>query len=289
MSRVRSARPAAARCPSRWRPSRRCEQRQTGEGMAANAETPVPGEPAELGRQGSADGDVPREAAGDDTGRPAPTRHAGRCRTGWCGRPPRCCWPIPTSSSPSGSAPSTSCALPSPGAAAQTAGTHRVEALRRTRPDARRGRVRRDLRPATAIHDVPDVLDRRRHPQPRPGDARLRRRPTATPASRPPVDEAPDHLPVVLEFAATVDPVAGRRLLVEHRVPIDVLREALTECRIAVRRRHFRGVRDAAAGHRPGSATGAAAGAGRPARGSGWPATVHADGAAPTYRRRPVT
>ena len=54
--------------------------------------------------------------------------------------------------------------------------------------------------------------------------------------SRPPVDEAPDHLPVVLEFA-----------------------------------------------------TGAAAGAGRPARGSGWPATVHADGAAPTYRRRPVT
>jgi len=47
--------------------------------------------------------------------------------------------------------------------------------------------------------------------------------------SRPPLDEAPDHLPVVLEFAATVDPVAGRRLLVEHRVPIDVLRDALTE------------------------------------------------------------
>ena len=42
-------------------------------------------------------------------------------------------------------------------------------------------------------------------------------------------DEAPDYLPVVLEFAATVDPEAGRRLLVEHRVPIDVLREALTE------------------------------------------------------------
>ena len=45
----------------------------------------------------------------------------------------------------------------------------------------------------------------------------------------PPRDEAPDHLPVVLEFAATVDPVAGRRLLVEHRVPIDVLREALAQ------------------------------------------------------------
>ena len=107
--------------------------------------------------------------------------------------------------------------------------------------------------------------------------------------SRPPVDEAPDHLPVVLEFAATVDPVAGRRLLVEHRVPIDVLRDASDRMRIAVRPHHFRGVRDDTGRHRPGSATGAAAGAGRPAHRSGWPATVHADGAAPTYRRRPVT
>lgn len=45
----------------------------------------------------------------------------------------------------------------------------------------------------------------------------------------PPHAEAPDHLPVVLEFAATVDPEAGRRLLVEHRVPIDVLLQALTD------------------------------------------------------------
>ena len=45
----------------------------------------------------------------------------------------------------------------------------------------------------------------------------------------PPCGEAPDHLPVVLEFAAAVDPVVGRRLLVEHRVPIDVLREALVQ------------------------------------------------------------
>lgn len=45
----------------------------------------------------------------------------------------------------------------------------------------------------------------------------------------PPCDEAPDHLPVVLEFAATVDAGAGRRLLAEHRVPIDVLHGALAE------------------------------------------------------------
>ncbi|MFI5507472.1 nitrate reductase molybdenum cofactor assembly chaperone [Mycobacterium sp. NPDC051804] len=46
---------------------------------------------------------------------------------------------------------------------------------------------------------------------------------------QPPKGEAPDHLPVVLEFAATVDPVAGRRLLADHRVPIDVLRRALVD------------------------------------------------------------
>jgi nitrate reductase molybdenum cofactor assembly chaperone NarJ/NarW len=45
----------------------------------------------------------------------------------------------------------------------------------------------------------------------------------------PPSDEAPDYLPMVLEFAATVDPDAGRRILTAHRVPIDVLRLALSE------------------------------------------------------------
>ncbi|HJT95472.1 MAG TPA: nitrate reductase molybdenum cofactor assembly chaperone [Mycobacterium sp.] len=45
----------------------------------------------------------------------------------------------------------------------------------------------------------------------------------------PPEGEAPDFLPVVLEFAATVDPDVGCRLLTQHRTPIDVLHEALTE------------------------------------------------------------
>ncbi|MCA2321704.1 nitrate reductase molybdenum cofactor assembly chaperone [Mycobacterium intracellulare] len=47
--------------------------------------------------------------------------------------------------------------------------------------------------------------------------------------AQPPSGEAPDHLTVALEFAATVDPEAGRRLLVQHRVPIDVLRGALAD------------------------------------------------------------
>ncbi|MEB3068743.1 nitrate reductase molybdenum cofactor assembly chaperone [[Mycobacterium] vasticus] len=47
--------------------------------------------------------------------------------------------------------------------------------------------------------------------------------------AEPPAGEAPDHLPVVLEFAALVDPEAGRRLLLAHRVPIDVLHKALSD------------------------------------------------------------
>jgi nitrate reductase molybdenum cofactor assembly chaperone NarJ/NarW len=68
------------------------------------------------------------------------------------------------------------------------------------------------------------------------GDTRNRGRDMLTFASayresgvEPPKAEAPDHLPVVLEFAATVDPEVGRKLLVEHRVPIDVLLGALRD------------------------------------------------------------
>jgi nitrate reductase delta subunit len=68
------------------------------------------------------------------------------------------------------------------------------------------------------------------------GDTRNRGRAMLTFASayrdagvEPPKVEAPDHLPVVLEFAATVDPVVGRKLLTEHRVPIDLLLGALRD------------------------------------------------------------
>lgn len=44
-----------------------------------------------------------------------------------------------------------------------------------------------------------------------------------------PKGEAPDHLPVVLEFAATVDPEKGRRLLTKYRVPIGVVATALAD------------------------------------------------------------
>ena len=42
-------------------------------------------------------------------------------------------------------------------------------------------------------------------------------------------DELPDHLCVALEFAATADSEAGRRLLLEHRAGLEVLRLALMD------------------------------------------------------------
>lgn len=42
-------------------------------------------------------------------------------------------------------------------------------------------------------------------------------------------DELPDFLPVVLEFAATVDSAVGERLLVEHRAGLELLHLALTD------------------------------------------------------------
>jgi nitrate reductase delta subunit len=42
-------------------------------------------------------------------------------------------------------------------------------------------------------------------------------------------DELPDHLCVVLEYAATVDPLLGWRLLLDHRAGLETLRLALHE------------------------------------------------------------
>ncbi|WP_448221763.1 nitrate reductase molybdenum cofactor assembly chaperone [Gordonia iterans] len=41
--------------------------------------------------------------------------------------------------------------------------------------------------------------------------------------------ELPDYLPMVLEFAARVDPAAGRQLLIEHRASLELIRIALQE------------------------------------------------------------
>jgi nitrate reductase delta subunit len=45
--------------------------------------------------------------------------------------------------------------------------------------------------------------------------------------TQPPTTELPDHLAVVLEFAATVDGDQGEALLVEHRPALELIRAAL--------------------------------------------------------------
>ncbi|HEU4362568.1 MAG TPA: nitrate reductase molybdenum cofactor assembly chaperone [Mycobacterium sp.] len=99
----------------------------------------------------------------------------------------------------------------------------------------------RDADPLTAAADYVDTFDMRRRSTMfltywTGGDTRNRGMQMLAFATayrdagaEPPAGEAPDHLPVVLEFAATVDPEAGRRLLLAHRVPIDVLHKALTD------------------------------------------------------------
>ncbi|MEO5832873.1 MAG: nitrate reductase molybdenum cofactor assembly chaperone [Nakamurella sp.] len=47
--------------------------------------------------------------------------------------------------------------------------------------------------------------------------------------AEPPKDELPDHLAVLLEFAATVDEKTGYDMLCQHRTPISMLFEALSK------------------------------------------------------------
>ena len=81
-----------------------------------------------------------------------------------------------------------------------------------------------------AMHAVPDLVDRRRHPPPRPGVHGLRHRPTATPG----VDWPPRRAARLPAGGARVrrDRRPRRRAAaaVEHRAPIELLRLALTEC-----------------------------------------------------------
>lgn len=62
------------------------------------------------------------------------------------------------------------------------------------------------------------------------GVALLRFQQTYLAAGLPPCeDELPDHLCVVLEFAATVDRVRGRQLVLDHRAGLELLRMSLAD------------------------------------------------------------
>ena len=144
-------------------------ERQTGEGMAANPGEPVPGQPAELGRQGPPRRAVPAADATGITAAPRPAADAGRCSATRlvCCRPPRCACSTPTQRARRccrwSAARSTSCRPGAPGPA------DRVPRHRRRPP-------RRPVRPqhyvevfdtAAPLLALPDLVDRRRDPPPR--------------------------------------------------------------------------------------------------------------------------
>ena len=92
----------------------------------------------------------------------------------------------------------------------------------------------------------------------------------------PPAEELPDHLAVLLEFAATVDESAGYRLLCRHRTPIDLLHSGLAKAGSPYAGGDLRGLPDAAAGHRRRPAGGPPAGHAGTARGIGRTGAVRA-------------
>ena len=93
----------------------------------------------------------------------------------------------------------------------------------------------------------------------------------------PPARELPDHLAVLLEFAATVDEDAGYDQLRKHRTPIDMLHDGSAACLADLRRGHRSRVGDVATGDGSGSEGGPPARHAGPTRRVGWPGAVRAD------------
>ena len=236
------------------------QQRQTTEGMAANADHPSRVNLLNWDGRGVPTGLFPGQEDASMKLRTANRPPTLADRLVW--QSASYCWPTPTSSATIGSTPSTNCWLMST-TRRRTAG-RAVAALRRT-----------DL--LSAAIDYVDTFDLRRRSTMyltywTAGDTRNRGNAMHAFASayrnagvEPPTEEAADHLPVVLEFAATVDPEAGRRLLIEHRVPIDVLRQALDEADSPYAHAVAAVCETLPAGTDRGTTAGAAAGAGRSA------------------------
>ena len=101
----------------------------------------------------------------------------------------------------------------------------------------------------------------------------------------PPRAEAPDHLPVVLEFAATVDPETGRRLLTRAPDPDRRVAGRPGRRQVALRAHRGSGLRDATGATDQEVRRAERLAQGRPARGSCWAATVYLDSSAPAHRR----
>ena len=113
------------------------------------------------------------------------------------------------------------------GRAAELLALTATQAQASDRSAGRRG-LRRNVRPAAPYDDVPDVLDHKRTETAAAKMLAFTAAPDAAGVD-PPRGEAPDFLPVVLEFAATVDQKPDGGCSPSTGLPIDVLCKALTE------------------------------------------------------------
>ncbi len=184
-------------CRSPWRTSTCCATGRPPTAHGRPRRQGQPGEPAQLGRQGP-----PRRAVPAAARTRTPGMTTRRRTAAW--QASRCCSATPTSSCTT----EPPCL---PTAAATLAGARRrrrslrfLDHLRGTPPTRARRRLRCDVRPPQTLLPVPHLLRPRRHPQTRHGPAGLKQ--TYAAAGLTLTDEElPDHLAVVLEFAATGD------------------------------------------------------------------------------------
>ena len=198
----RSARPAAPG-PVAVETFHALRGRQTSETSCAGEQSGTR-ESAQLGREGHPGGcsRKPEEPAWEAGGREAMR---------WSGRRPRYALAIPDATS------SARHRLLRRGTREEAPRRPRILAplltwWEATDPSTNQVHVRRDFDMSRKHSALPEVLDRRRHPATRRGAGRLKQRyrgraPWSTPG------ELPDYLPLVLEFAAIVDPDEGPRPL----------------------------------------------------------------------------
>ena len=179
------------------------QDRQTSDSLAGPEQQGRPGQPAQLGRQGLAARAVPADGGRLVSGRrpeadPAPGPADDRVAVGLAApRLPRRGPARPGRPAPVGVARP---ADRDRGLDPDLPGPPRVHAAA-----GAPGRLRRDLRHPAALQPVPDLLRPRRHPQARDGAAALQADLPRAPGFELDDAELPDHLCVVLEFAATVD------------------------------------------------------------------------------------